>query len=63
MLLLTTREVAQKLGYSSRHVCRLVNEQKLKPFAKLQNAQNVFLPEAVEAFKEAKQRKEGNHAK
>ena len=51
MTLLTTRKAAEKLGYSSVHVCRLVHENKLKPFAVLDNGHNVFTVEAVETFK------------
>lgn len=55
MYLLTTRKAAEKLGFSSRHVCRLVNENKLIPFAVLDNGHNVFTVEAVEAFKTKKE--------
>ena len=51
MTLLTTRKAAEKLGYSPVHVCRLVHENKLKPFAVLDNGHNVFTVEAVETFK------------
>ena len=51
MTLLTTRKAAEKLGFSSAHVCRLVHENKLKPFAVLDNGHNVFTVEAVETFK------------
>ena len=51
MTLLTTRKAAEKLGYSSVHVCRLVHENKLKPFAVLDNGHNVFTVEAVETYK------------
>lgn len=51
MTLITTRKAAEKLGFSSVHVCRLVHENKLKPFAVLDNGHNVFTVEAVETFK------------
>lgn len=54
MYLLTTRKAAEKLGYSSRHVCRLVHENKLNPFAVLDNGHNVFTVEVVDAYKAKK---------
>ena len=51
MQLLTTRKAAEKLGYSSRHVCRLVHENRLQPFAVLDNGHNVFTVEVVDAYK------------
>ena len=51
MILLTTRKAAEKLGFSARHVCRLVHENKLTPFAVLDNGHNVFTVEAVDTFK------------
>jgi len=53
--LLTTRKVAEQLGFSSRHVCRLVHENKIKPFAVLDNGHNVFTIEAVEVYKAEKE--------
>ena len=58
MTLLTTRKAAEKLGYSSVHVCRLVHENKLKPFAVLDNGHNVFTVEAVDTFKAKQQAKQ-----
>ena len=55
MTLLTTRKAAEKLGFSSAHVCRLVHENKLKPFAVLDNGHNVFTVEAVDTFKAKQQ--------
>lgn len=64
MYLLTTRKAAEKLGFSSRHVCRLVHEIKLKPFAVLDNGHNVFTVEAIEAYKAKKEAgKEAKDAK
>lgn len=51
MTLLTTRKAAEKLGFSSVHVCRLVHENKLTPFAILDNGHNVFTVESVDTFK------------
>ena len=58
MILLTTRKAAEKLGFSSRHVCRLVHESKLQPFAVLDNGHNVFTVEAVDTFKRRQQAKQ-----
>jgi hypothetical protein len=64
MYLLTSRKAAENLGFSSRHVCRLVHEKKLKPFAVLDNGHNVFTVEAVEAYKAKKEAgKEAKDAK
>lgn len=64
MNLLTTRKVAENLGFSSRHVCRLVHENKLKPFAVLDNGHNVFTPQEIAAFKSKREiGKEGKDAK
>lgn len=54
MYLLTTRKAAEKLGYSSRHVCRLVHENRLQPFAVLDNGHYVFTVEVVDAYKAKK---------
>ena len=48
MELLTTRNVAESLGFSSRYVCTLAAAQKIKPFATLANKQLVFTKEEVE---------------
>ena len=65
MTLLTTRKAAEKLGFSSAHVCRLVHENKLKPFAVLDNGHNVFTVESVDTFKAKQQAKQqaGKEAK
>ncbi|SHL02733.1 MerR family transcriptional regulator [Flavobacterium xanthum] len=64
MILITTRKAAETLNFSSRHVCRLVNENKLTPFAVLDNGHNVFTKEAIEAFKlKRESRKEAINAK
>ena len=65
MILLTTRKAAEKLGFSARHVCRLVHESKLQPFAVLDNGHNVFTVESVDTFKAKQQAKQqaGKEAK
>lgn len=64
MELLTTRNVAESLGFSSRYVCTLAAAQKIKPFATLANKQLVFTKEEVEAFKlKRESRKEAINAK
>ena len=55
--LMTTREVAYELGFSSRHVCRLVNENKLLPYAKLSNGHNIFSPDEIENYKKLNPKK------
>lgn len=58
MKLLTTRNVADTLGFSSRYVCTLAAAQKIKPFATLANKQLVFTEQEVEAFKARKEAKD-----
>ncbi|WP_165930126.1 hypothetical protein [Flavobacterium sandaracinum] len=58
MKLLTTRKVAENLGFSTRYVCLLVKSDKIKPFAVLDNGHNVFTNEAIEAFKARKEAKD-----
>jgi hypothetical protein len=60
MKLLTTRNVAESLGLSSRYVCMLAAANKITPFATLANKQLVFTEQELTAFKA---RKEAKNAK
>jgi len=47
--LLTTSQVAAKLGYTSVHVIRLTKEGKLKAYAVLENGHLLFTQEQIDA--------------
>lgn len=59
MNLLTTRNVAQRLGYSTRWVGILAASNKIKPFATLANKQLVFTEQEVKAFEQRKEAQNG----
>lgn len=55
--LLTSRDVGIELGFSTVHICRLVNENKLKAYGVLSNGHHVFVKSNIEDFKKSRIKK------
>ena len=52
--LLTTKEVAQKMGCTPRYVCYLIKANKITPAITLQNGHFLFTAEDVALFNSKK---------